>query len=64
MPRVVAQHRKQIDLNLISIYFFSAFIYRLQVVLQALRATKPNVLMSGESQLSDRPAPSEPVSVL
>lgn len=50
MPRV-AQHRKQIDLNFI--LFLSAFIYRLQVVLQALRPTKPNVLMSGESQLSD-----------
>lgn len=40
------------------------FICRLQVVLQALGEAKSDVLMPRESQLSDRSAPSESVSVL
>lgn len=37
---------------------------RLQIVLQAIGPTEPHLLVSGQSQLPDRPAPPESVSIL
>lgn len=62
MPR--AQLHNLSNRNELISTFSSAFISRLQVVLQAIRSKEFNVLMSRESQLSDRSTPSESVSIL